>query len=753
MRHNVWRTCMLLFALVAALFCGPAPRSAHAESTSDLPERFDLRERGVVSPVKNQLPWGTCWSLATMAASESSVLSELGTTYSEYPLEFSSRHLAWFAGTKLPDAETMASLPSQASFASQAQEGTTVRSNTENPFAHPLESGGFAIEAASLFACGIGPVTTNDVPYKNDENMATCAYCEEDDLARLEEGQTLEEFLQQNPGEHHIFAQITGVETDSTTGETYINTTTPRQGCVEVTQNLIDGGLLSGYAVAPVFDDKGYFIPAESFSTSTPLFTWGVAEEKRFNCAYELEECHVLPLPTSGYVNQEYRYNPAATEAIKQELLAGRGVVIGIYEDNVDETRGYARFTNPNTWSQYTTSEDGKVYGSSHEVCIVGWDDSWDQSKFSHGAAATPPGPGAWIIKNSYGSEDQAFPNNGKSGYVDEETGLHTGYFYLSYYDMSIANPTSFNFDVSGHISDTIYQYDFVPACQMHIEKFNDKAACANVFKATADQVVRTVSVEAQYPNTHVRLELWKLGDDAASPTDGELAGTAEADLAYEGYYRLPIGEPCYLSAGQRFAVVAYLTTSDADGNTTYQVPMHRDVNEAGIQKWGDAVTTYVTAVVNEGESFLLRGETWSDWATEVAQGKQSGWLEPAYDYDNFALKAYADAAEPAPEQPEQPEPSEQNPTPTQPTNPSQDPPAQGSATQASATQGSTARGSEQQTTTGQTARTTGTTAAGTTLANTADASSGFIAFVSLALGVTLIALGNGAKNKLMFRT
>ena len=27
------------------------------------PEKFDLRERGTVTPVKNQSPWSTCWSL------------------------------------------------------------------------------------------------------------------------------------------------------------------------------------------------------------------------------------------------------------------------------------------------------------------------------------------------------------------------------------------------------------------------------------------------------------------------------------------------------------------------------------------------------------------------------------------------------------------------------------------------------------------------------------------------------------------
>ena len=52
----------------------------HQYASDTLPARFDLRERGVFTPIKNQEPWGTCWSFATIAAAEASILSELGMT-------------------------------------------------------------------------------------------------------------------------------------------------------------------------------------------------------------------------------------------------------------------------------------------------------------------------------------------------------------------------------------------------------------------------------------------------------------------------------------------------------------------------------------------------------------------------------------------------------------------------------------------------------------------------------------------------
>ena len=65
------------------------------------PAKFDLRDRGTVTPVRSQSPWGTCWSFATIAASENSILNSLGLTTDSYrekygeELDLSEKHLAW----------------------------------------------------------------------------------------------------------------------------------------------------------------------------------------------------------------------------------------------------------------------------------------------------------------------------------------------------------------------------------------------------------------------------------------------------------------------------------------------------------------------------------------------------------------------------------------------------------------------------------------------------------------------------------
>lgn len=620
--------------LVAALLLGPVCPIVLA---NELPASFDLRDTGVVAPVRNQSPWGACWAFASLAASETSVLSERGTTYADEALSFSPRHLAWFAGTALPSAQTMSASPALSAYASQAGEGITLREMESNFYGSPFETGGFSFEAALVMASGAGPVLEQEAPYRNEEGMAVVLA--EEPVGELEQGQTIDEFLAKNPGEYNAFSQVD--EEGLGSGLLRVRK--------KVTQELIDAGALDCYATYPAFDEEGHLIGRTS--SATPRYHWELPDEQRFTGAYELEEYRALPEPTGGVAGQPYRYDAAATEAIKRELMAGRGVVISVFEDNVEEDRGIAYYTNPKTWSQYTfdTSGGSTIQGSAHAVCIVGWDDGWGVDKFKSGTmeaddgsqvSCAPPGPGAWIVRNSYGAEGQAFPNAGNVGYRDEE-GKHTGYFYLSYYDMSISRPASFDFDVSGHKSSYINQYDLMPAPVAHTEKGIGERF-ANVFTAQADEQVHALSIETELPNTHVRLELWRLGSDT-TPEKGSPVASVEADLAYGGFHRLNLEEPCLVAAGERFAVVGCLTTQDS-GGTVYHVPVHRDVNESAIERYGDGIDYYVTGVVNPDESFLERDGAWVDWSESIATLKGQGILEPTYDYDNFSVKAYADA-------------------------------------------------------------------------------------------------------------
>ncbi|WP_026652282.1 C1 family peptidase [Butyrivibrio proteoclasticus] len=91
---------------------------------------------------------------------------------------------------------------------------------------------------------------------------------------------------------------------------------------------------------------------------------------------------------------------------IKQMVMEHGAVTVGVNADN--------KYWKSHSKTLYSSFGGENAPTANHEVLIVGWDDDYAASNFS----ATPPGNGAWICKNSWGTS---------SG--------ENGYFYLSYYD------------------------------------------------------------------------------------------------------------------------------------------------------------------------------------------------------------------------------------------------------------------------------------------------------------------------------
>lgn len=197
-------------------WASPAP-AANALSEDALPEMFDLRHNdkfgNVVTPVKFQNPWGTCWSFGVVAASETSILSEAVQKGIALPDEFkdlSERHLAWFTYTPL--------LPGDDS--GQGGEGRVSLKEGSGR----LDSGGTSVFGTSLFSSGIGPVPESEVPYrgkagkvetKTDDqgNEYPYHYSADDDWSvdeeyRFQQMVELEESVQlPSPGEYNAAAE------------------------------------------------------------------------------------------------------------------------------------------------------------------------------------------------------------------------------------------------------------------------------------------------------------------------------------------------------------------------------------------------------------------------------------------------------------------------------------------------------------------------------------------------------------------
>ncbi len=118
-------------------------RSA-ARTGAPLPASYDLRALGRVTPVRNQNPYGTCWSFATLGSIESFLLGSEAIENRD----FSEMHLAWYAYTG-DSSFTTKVLPAG--------------------YDRILDQGGNLWKSTALLVRRTGPVDEADCPYSTFE--------------------------------------------------------------------------------------------------------------------------------------------------------------------------------------------------------------------------------------------------------------------------------------------------------------------------------------------------------------------------------------------------------------------------------------------------------------------------------------------------------------------------------------------------------------------------------------------------------
>ena len=615
-------------------------------AAGEFPSRFDLRDLGLVTPVKLQDPWGTCWAFAATSASESSILTKMGKTYAETGLDLSERYLAWYVAQ--PVTEDISS--------SQAGEGLHLYD--ENPNAI-YKFGGAGYCAGTLYAQGIGPVPESEYPYRGIEGKLSYETLVADKDAVI--GAILQEYKQSYPyisedelrpyAEQYYEAYLAMYETYDTYSEyddwTISEADEPGAGRLRGTPyTLIDNNVFI-YWITDTYDGVDKF-------------------DKE-------------PIAGGPIGSGDKHLYQDSIDQLKSELYAGRGVSVCI-KTNDDAL-------NKETWAYYF---DGKAPSDRHAVCIVGWDDDYPASNFTK----EPLGNGAWIAKNSWGSQTDIIPgglvaadgttkdaNGGDWGIVDEN-GLHTGYFYLSYYDAGINSPESFDFDLrENHDQENALQLDYMPAAASEwIHKDKNPVWCANVFTLDKDMRIDEVATrfatgfEVPLTGFTITFDIYRLRDGATAPEDGELLASCTREVSSSGYHRVALDNPVYSKAGDRLAVVVSHRHDYEDGSAKYFATSQISLSYRENPAWRrDPV--YGTPVINEGESFLkienvtdhdeYAAEGWLDLCapfsrdffiymnpTVASSEDMFEWyasryigtpIKNSYHYDNFGIKAFGE--------------------------------------------------------------------------------------------------------------
>lgn len=232
--------------------------------------------------------------------------------------------------------------------------------------------------------------------------------------------------------------------------------------------------------------------------------------------------------------------------------------------------------------SNYTYYYNGS-YTLNHAVCIVGWDDNFDRTKFS----PVPPANGAFIVKNSWGT------SWGQSGY-----------FYQSYYDTTVAHDNTVfcgNSPISNY--DRIYQYD--PLGWVTSVGYGSNTAWgANIFTSVENGKVLAAGFYAASPGTTYDAYVYLNPNSGPINTSG-WAARKTGTLTDAGYRTIVFDTSVSVGIGQKFSIVVKLTTPDY----THPIPL-----EYPISGYSSAATAH------SGESYISsNGNSWSDLASSYA--------------------------------------------------------------------------------------------------------------------------------------
>ncbi|MCP4218516.1 MAG: peptidase C1, partial [bacterium] len=210
-----------------------------------------------------------------------------------------------------------------------------------------------------------------------------------------------------------------------------------------------------------------------------------------------------------------------------------------------------------------------------HDVTIVGWDDDYSASNFR----LTPPGNGAFIVKNSWGT------NFG----ID-------GYFYVSYYDQTLTDPVCFSNTGAYTNYGNNYQYDTY-GWLGSLGYGTTVAYGANIFTANSNQPIQAVGLYTTDSNVQLDISVYK--DVSDEPASGTLVSSKSTTIAYPGYHTIPLDSHVPVANGEAFSVVVRYE------NDSYTYPIPCEGAYPGFSS---------DATANAGESYISAdGTSWED--------------------------------------------------------------------------------------------------------------------------------------------
>ncbi|WP_209630416.1 lectin like domain-containing protein [Methanofollis sp. W23] len=272
------------------------------------------------------------------------------------------------------------------------------------------------------------------------------------------------------------------------------------------------------------------------------------------------------------------RAGPLDNDLIKTTIKNDGGLYAGFLVN-------YTCF-GPNATTYYLPENSTVKLDGGHGVLLVGWDDAYPSANF----VEAPPGDGAFIAKNSWGTS------------IGDD-----GYLYLSYYDRSIGRfydqTTAYIGDDEATVLftgdpvgtyDHLYQHDPLGWTDSIGTGTSTTIYGRNVFTAERYEDLHAVSFYTREPGTEYEVNVHLMQGSMSL-----LGYTVNGTMALPGYHTLPFETPVPLVPGQEFSV-------------TLRVTAPTDTHPLVVEKSVEGYSSNATA--HPGESFVsLDGVEWAD--------------------------------------------------------------------------------------------------------------------------------------------
>ena len=277
---------------------------------------------------------------------------------------------------------------------------------------------------------------------------------------------------------------------------------------------------------------------ADPYTASSLLYrSMDVTREKGGMRAFTVRDIPIIWSAKNGI------YDPAAADSVREMTEIKTAVMdFGAVSTSIYWNTGSQNY-NPDTGAYYVKAR----YTANHAVAIVGWDDAYPAENFRR----LPPGDGAWLIKNSWGT------GAGEGG---------SGYYWVSYYDGRIGEWT---YAIDGVA-------DFDPSAIVHEYDYRlDNTLCgydAYVLFFPREAEAERLEAVKLLLNSPAVLEIGICGDfrprdmEAISPDDFSFVQTVRKEKP--GFYTVALEHPVTVT-GEYFAICVTVL-SDAEETEFY---------------------------------------------------------------------------------------------------------------------------------------------------------------------------------------